>query len=213
MPGKTRPRSDLLCVERDLKLYSLTHIVMDKCLWLDFCVHTGLLFWLHRCVCVSLICCFLLLGMCQCLLGPVCPDFCLNKWIWIWCSYHNSLHRLLHSTCQSLTGLARVLLSLSDVQSVQISHRQFSTLMKKTSGCEKICSVIEPYTTLFTPYCCNLIADEMCRASNELFSVSEVCIALQLQTGDCCCCCCCCCCCWCCCCCCCTFCVEWCWNT
>ena len=27
LPGKTRPRSDLLCVERDVKLYSLTHIL------------------------------------------------------------------------------------------------------------------------------------------------------------------------------------------
>jgi len=35
------------------------------------------------CVYVSLLC-FLLLGMRQCLLGPVCPDFCLNKWIWTW---------------------------------------------------------------------------------------------------------------------------------
>jgi len=35
-------------------------------------------------LCVSLFCYFLLFGMRQCLLGPVCPDFCLNKWIWIW---------------------------------------------------------------------------------------------------------------------------------
>jgi len=33
--------------------------------------------------CVSFFFYFLLLGMHQCLLGPVCPDFCLNKWIWI----------------------------------------------------------------------------------------------------------------------------------
>ena len=29
MPGKTRPRNDLLCVERDVKLYSLTHSLIN----------------------------------------------------------------------------------------------------------------------------------------------------------------------------------------
>ena len=35
-------------------------------------------------LCVSLFCYFLLLGVRQYLLGPVFPDFCLNKWIWMY---------------------------------------------------------------------------------------------------------------------------------
>ena len=85
-------------------------------------------------------------------------------------SYHNSLCELLSSTCQSLTGLVRVLLSLADVQSLEISQRQLSALMKKTD-CQQ---VVQRYMTLFTPYCCHLIADETSRAANELYSVSEV---------------------------------------
>ena len=47
---------------------------------------------------VSLLCYFLLLNMRQCLFVPVCPDFCLNKWISISDknisdnSYHQSWH-------------------------------------------------------------------------------------------------------------------------
>ena len=93
-------------------------------------------------------------------------------------SYHNSLCRLLNSTCRSLSGLVRLLLGLADVLSLEISQRQYSDLMKKTD-CEKVGNVVEPYTTLFTAYCCNLIADETRRATNELYSVSQVCGVLR----------------------------------
>ena len=32
MPGKTRPQNDLLCVERDVRLYSLTHSLSARLL-------------------------------------------------------------------------------------------------------------------------------------------------------------------------------------
>jgi len=89
------------------------------------------------------------------------------------CSYHNSLRRLLSSTCRSLTGLVRVLLSLADIQSEEISQRQFDALMTR-SDWQQVGGIVEPYVNSFSPYSCHLIADEISRLATELSSVTEV---------------------------------------
>ena len=95
------------------------------------------------------------------------------------CSYHSSLRRLLSSTCRSLTGLVRVLLSLSDVQSEEISRQQFDAVTARPDW-QQIGNIVEPYMASFSPYCCSLITDEISRVASELYSVTEVCIILQL---------------------------------
>ena len=95
----------------------------------------------------------------------------------VMCSYHNSLRRLLGSTCRSLTGLVRVLLSLADVRSEEISQRQFDALLV-SSDWPKVGVVVEPYTASFSPYCCGLIADQVGRVTSELTSVTEVCVVV-----------------------------------
>jgi len=99
------------------------------------------------------------------------------------CSYHNSLRRLLSSTCRSLTGLVRVLLSLADVQSEEISRRQFNALMMRTNQ-RKVGDIVEPYTAPFSPYCCGIIVDEIGRVASEPCSVTEVCVVRQLMPAD-----------------------------
>jgi len=71
----------------------------------------------------------------------------------------------------------RVLLSLADVRSEEISQRQFDALLV-SSDWPKVGVVVEPYTASFSPYCCGLIADQVGRVTSELTSVSEVCVVV-----------------------------------
>jgi len=107
----------------------------------------------------------------------------LDVVVLVMCSYHNSLRRLLTSTRRSLTGLVRVLLSLADVQSEEISQWQLDALLTRTNR-QRIGNMVEPYMAAFSPYSCGLIVDEISRVTNEPSSVTPVCIALQLKPSN-----------------------------